>query len=173
MTAMACCRPICRHWCSHLWKPCTVSSLWEALLPTWRSFYDLDWKDHQMCPTVPLQRVQDGQRAESQFGSIFELQLSRSLKCAISQPIAEQCRNCTTEHYFSHTLFCYWTKLLSSTWTECVHKGNLAMLKYHSWNSFCVHSPWKKWERSLGPRSLSTWLNRLMVVSTTWVRSPH
>ena len=78
MTAMACCRPICRHWCSHLWKPCTVSSLWEALLPTWRSFYDLDWKDHQMCPTVPLQRVQDGQRAESQFGSIFELQLSCS-----------------------------------------------------------------------------------------------
>ena len=58
---------------------------------------------------------------------------------------------------------------ICNTWTDCVdnYKGNLAMLKHHSWNRFCVHSPWKKWERSLGPRSLSTWLNRLMVVSTT------
>ena len=69
---MACC---CRLICASLSKPHTVSSLWEALRPTWRGFYELDWKHHQMCPTVPLQRVQDGERTDSHFRAEDKVQL--------------------------------------------------------------------------------------------------
>ena len=37
----------------------------------------------------------------------------------------------------------------------------------HECNGSSVHRPWKKWARFLGPpKSLSTWLNRLMVSTT-------
>ena len=71
---MACCC-CCRLICAGLSKPRTVSAVWEALRPTWRGFYKLNWKHHQMSATVPLQGVQDGRRADSNVGDEHEVQL--------------------------------------------------------------------------------------------------
>ena len=53
----------------------TVLAVWEVLCPDWGGIYELNWKHHQMFATLPLQGVQDGERADGSLGDEHGLQL--------------------------------------------------------------------------------------------------